>query len=71
MHLRDMTAELGCIAVGLAMTIGTAQKVLDEQGNPTETDSALPGRLNRSVSLLEWYAEAMKHQRTTSGVPKL
>ncbi len=71
MHLRDMCAELGCIAIGPAFTIGTAQKALDEEGKPAEPESVLPGRLNRIVTMLEWYAEAMRHQRSTAGVPKL
>jgi hypothetical protein len=71
MHLRDMCAELGCISIGPAFTIGAAQKSLDEEGLPTEQDSPLPGRLNRIVTILEWYANAMRHQRLTAGLPKL
>lgn len=71
MHLRDTCAELGCIALGSTLTIGQAQKVLDENGNTTEENSPLPGRLQRIITMMEWYGQAMRRQRNEAGVPKL
>ena len=67
MHLRCMTAEIGCLSVSNIFGIPKVHEAIDENGKP-QNDHMEKGA-KKMVDQLDWMAQAMKNQRDTVGVP--
>lgn len=65
-HLRAIAGELGMASIPIMFPISSVGKSFDEKGNAL--DDAYPRRVERFLSELEWYTEALKKQRT-AGTP--
>jgi NAD(P)H-dependent FMN reductase len=65
-QLRAMLCELGMPSIPSMLPVPRVQDAFDDDGTPR--DDAWHARASKFLSELEWYAEALKHQRA-SGVP--
>ena len=65
-HLRDMLGEVGLVSIPSTFPVTKIREAFDEDGNAL--DSAYERRVQRFLSELEWYANALKEARKT-GVP--
>ncbi len=66
-HLRDYLAELGISSIPSSFPISKIQDAFDENGKAL--DEAYDRRINKFLDELQWYAEALKTQRT-KGLPR-
>ncbi|MEQ8964824.1 MAG: NAD(P)H-dependent oxidoreductase [Azospirillaceae bacterium] len=63
MGMRGFLSELGCLPVSAMVHIPRAQDVLDEAGAWTQEASRWDGYVGRTLTQLEWWAEAARRQR--------
>lgn len=63
MGMRAFLSELGCLPVSAMVHIPKAQDVLDENGGWMADAGRWEGYLGRTLSQLEWWAEAARRQR--------
>jgi len=60
-HLRQILAEMGCLAIPSQLTISKVQDVFDENGELI--DSNYERRLERFFNEFDWYVIALSEQR--------
>lgn len=69
--LRPFLLELGSVTVPAILTIPQANKAIDPEGKPSaEQQERLDKNAKRMIGQLDWYAEAMKKQRDSKGLPQ-
>jgi NAD(P)H-dependent FMN reductase len=66
-QLRTILGEVGLITVPSMFAMPGVGRAFDEEGSPS--DDAWERRIGKFLDELEWYAEALKAQRESKGVP--
>lgn len=66
--MRGFLSELGCLPVSAMVHVPRAQEVLDETGHWQTEAARWDGYVGRTLSQLEWWAEAARRQRAEGAV---
>jgi len=68
MGMRGFLSELGCLPVSAMVHIPRAQDALDEEGQWQNDSERWDDYAGRTLTQLEWWAEAARHQRADGEV---
>jgi NAD(P)H-dependent FMN reductase len=66
-HLQAVLCELGMPSISSTFPVPRVSQAFDEQGH--ELSPGASKRFDRFAAELEWYAEALRHQRAAKGTP--